>query len=69
MLGKKKKEVIMSIERDGRIREFNTIDDAAYLYQLPQQIIQKAIDTKAKVRNIWFRKRSEKNISKNRMSN
>ncbi|MBF0244292.1 MAG: hypothetical protein HQL31_03345 [Planctomycetes bacterium] len=64
----KKKQVIMSIESDGRIREFNSIEDAAHQYQIVKEEILEALDTKARVKRIWFRRKADKVINKTRMS-
>lgn len=67
MLGRKKKQVIMSIESDGRIREFNSIDDASTLYQIGADKINAALDSKEKLLNIWFRRKAEKVTNKTRI--
>ena len=67
MLGRKKKEVIISIESDGRIREFNTKDDASELYQIPIPVIDRALDSKEKINHIWLRRKADKVVSKNRI--
>lgn len=67
MLGKKKKEVILSIESDGRIREFNTMEDAANAYHLQPHAIDEAIGTKERLNRVWFRRKADKIVAKKRI--
>ncbi len=64
MLGRKKKQVIMSIETDGRVREFNSLEDAAELYQITVEDIRRALETKERFKLIWFRNKADKIVSK-----
>ncbi|MBF0198144.1 MAG: hypothetical protein HQL32_10545 [Planctomycetes bacterium] len=54
---RKKTPVILSVERDGRLREFRHIEDASEHYRIPAKEIEHSISTKGKVGNIWFRRR------------
>lgn len=54
---RKKTPIILSIERDGRMREFRHVNDAAEHYKLDPKLIEDTIQNKSKIGNIWFRRR------------
>lgn len=59
MVSSKKKEIIMAIENDGRIREFATMKDAGAHYRVSSDMVAQSIESKERVKGIWFR-RTEK---------
>jgi hypothetical protein len=54
---RKKTPIILAIERDGRLREFRQIQDAAEHYRITPEQIEDSISKKSKIGNIWFRRR------------
>jgi hypothetical protein len=54
---RKKTPIILAIERDGRLREFRQLQDAADHYRISGEDIENAIQNKTKIGNIWFRRR------------
>lgn len=54
---RKKTPIILAIERDGRLREFRQVEDAAEHYRIPAEKIEESIQNKGKIGSIWFRRR------------
>ncbi len=57
----------MSIESDGRIREFNSIEDASEEYLVSIDQINEVLDSKGLLNSVWFRRKADKVTNKTRM--
>ena len=57
----------MSIESDGRIREFNSIDDASEEYLVSVDQINVVLESKQQLNSVWFRRKADKVTNKTRM--